>query len=154
VVLGLITNWRLKVPCSFTVEYLNRHRIETLHSRTVIIFIFSLCGSVAKDLVYHACGHEFVSRLKWKLSYFSHHMIIDSHTWKLIEWKKSMILVIILRPWLTQRKLIFIHSHSYYDVLWSPLLFALTKAIKWNIKGFLWNSSNVISHVRRDFRML
>jgi len=27
-------------------------------------------GSVGKDFVYHACGHEFESRLKWKLHNF------------------------------------------------------------------------------------
>jgi len=26
--------------------------------------IASLCGSVGKDFFYHACGHEFESRLK------------------------------------------------------------------------------------------
>jgi len=30
-------------------------------------------GSVGKDFVYHACGHEFESRLKWKFSNFPHH---------------------------------------------------------------------------------
>jgi len=34
----------------------------------------SLCGSVGKDFVYHACGHEFESRLKWKFSNFPHHL--------------------------------------------------------------------------------
>jgi len=32
----------------------------------------SLCGSVGKDFIYHACGHE--SRLKWKFSNFPHHL--------------------------------------------------------------------------------
>jgi len=28
---------------------------------------YSLCGSVCKEVVHHVCGHEFESRLKWKL---------------------------------------------------------------------------------------
>jgi len=31
-------------------------------------------GSVGKDLVYHACGHELKSRLKWKFSNFQHYL--------------------------------------------------------------------------------
>jgi len=34
-----------------------------------------LCGSVGKDFVYHACGHEFESRLKGKFSNFPHHVL-------------------------------------------------------------------------------
>jgi len=34
----------------------------------------SLCGSVDKDFIYHACGHEFESRLKWTFSNFPHHL--------------------------------------------------------------------------------
>jgi len=34
----------------------------------------SLCGLVGKDFVYHACGHEFESRLKRKFSNFPHHL--------------------------------------------------------------------------------
>jgi len=30
----------------------------------------SLCGSVGKDLVYHACGHEFKSRMIWNFLNF------------------------------------------------------------------------------------
>jgi len=33
-----------------------------------------LCGSVAKDFGYHACGREFESRLKWKFSNSPHHL--------------------------------------------------------------------------------
>jgi len=36
--------------------------------------VASLCGSVGKDFVYHVCGHEFESRLKWKFSNFPHHL--------------------------------------------------------------------------------
>jgi len=34
----------------------------------------SLCGSVGEDFVYHACGHEFKSRVKRKFSNFPHHL--------------------------------------------------------------------------------
>jgi len=34
----------------------------------------SLCGLVGKDFVYHACGHEFESRLKWTFRNFPHHL--------------------------------------------------------------------------------
>jgi len=33
-----------------------------------------LCGSVGEDLVYHACGHEFESQLKWNFFIFPHHL--------------------------------------------------------------------------------
>jgi len=31
-------------------------------------------GAVGKDFVYHACGHEFESRLKWNFSNFTYHL--------------------------------------------------------------------------------
>jgi len=34
----------------------------------------TVCYSVGKDFAYHACGHEFKSRLKWKFSNFPHHL--------------------------------------------------------------------------------
>jgi len=34
----------------------------------------TLCGSVGKEFVYHACGHEFESRLKVKVFFSSHHL--------------------------------------------------------------------------------
>jgi len=34
----------------------------------------SLCGSIGKGFVYHACGREFESRLKWNFSNFPHHL--------------------------------------------------------------------------------
>jgi len=37
-------------------------------------FCICLCGSVGKDFVYHACGHELESRLKWKFSNFPYHL--------------------------------------------------------------------------------
>jgi len=37
---------------------------------------YSLYGTVGKDFVYHACGHEFESRLKWKISNFPHHLLL------------------------------------------------------------------------------
>jgi len=43
-------------------------------SRCMVTVTDSLCGSVGKDFVYHACGHEFESRLKWKFSNFPHHL--------------------------------------------------------------------------------
>jgi len=44
----------------------------------------SLCGSVSKDFVYHACGQEFESRPKWKFSNFPHHL------WLLLSDNRSM----------------------------------------------------------------
>jgi len=38
--------------------------------------IASLCGSVGKDFVYHACGHEFESRMEWKISNFLHPLLL------------------------------------------------------------------------------
>jgi len=32
------------------------------------------CCIIGKDFVYHVCGHEFESRLKWKFSNFPHHL--------------------------------------------------------------------------------
>jgi len=34
----------------------------------------SPCCSVGEDFVYHTCGHELKSRLKWKFSNFPHHL--------------------------------------------------------------------------------
>jgi len=45
-----------------------------LWSSCIHIILASLNGSVGKDLVYHACGHEFESRLKRKFSNFPHHL--------------------------------------------------------------------------------
>jgi len=39
-----------------------------------IPLIYSLCGSVGKDFVYHACGDEFKSRQKGKFSNFPHNL--------------------------------------------------------------------------------
>jgi len=35
-----------------------------------------LCGSVGKDFLYHACGHEFESRLNWEFYDFLHHLCL------------------------------------------------------------------------------
>jgi len=43
-------------------------------SQLWLTIIVSLCGSVGKDFVCHACGHEFESRPKWKFSNFPHHL--------------------------------------------------------------------------------
>jgi len=45
----------------------------------MISFSVSLCCSLGKDFVYHACGHEFKSRLKWKVSNFPHHLLLGDY---------------------------------------------------------------------------
>jgi len=63
--------------------YLHLHALQCagMHSCVVCFdcwlkreFNISLCGSVGKDFVYHACAHEFESGLKWKFSNHSHHL--------------------------------------------------------------------------------
>jgi len=47
-------------------EILYQKNIEKEFDRGQVSIIPPASGSVGKDFVYHAYGHEFESRLKWK----------------------------------------------------------------------------------------
>jgi len=56
-----------------------RFKIDIQNKQLFISLFVNLCGSVSKDFVYHASGHEFEFRLKWKFAGFPHH----PHPWLL-----------------------------------------------------------------------
>jgi len=53
---------------------LNSSGVVRYFSATCLFTSASLCGSVDKDCVCHACGHEFDSRLEGKFSNVPHHL--------------------------------------------------------------------------------
>jgi len=64
--MGPLCGLRLGQNASLTLNKNNRiYTVNFQHAKAKVQESrVSLCGSVGKDFVYHACGHEFESRLK------------------------------------------------------------------------------------------
>jgi len=64
--------WRLRTP--FCIHGMRRQLILNTRLSSRLWPGYVMYWNFVTSLVYHACGHEFESRQKWKCSNFPHHL--------------------------------------------------------------------------------